>query len=434
MSHKLNILVLHWLRDPKEARDVLLKLVFFLKKYKPEHNYLYHDVSLPIPEYVKNFKFDAIILDVTLLCLRYPYHKKYYDSFYNDIDFIKHSDAVKIAFPQDDYDCSEILDRWMVDWNIDVVFSPLADNPDISEIYKEYIKIGKLELSYTGYVDNDFFELKNNITPFEKRKIDICYRARKLPPYFGKIGELKWRIADIVKEKAKKYNLKTDISYKESDTIIGTKWYEFLGSSKFTLGSLSGSSLIDPRGEIQEKVKEYCSKNPNYTYEEIERLFYSGMDKYNFTAISPRNIEAAFTFTGQILVEGPYSGILKPWEDYIPLKPDGSNFDEVVDCMRDKEKTLKIIKSCYEKIRENKSLYYEDLSDRVIKTIYEKKQNFSESEHYAFKELVKRYNDDMLNKYKILFKKRRLVKKIENVLLHIPTIHRFAKKIYNNLS
>jgi hypothetical protein len=71
MKDKLNILVLHRLRDPKKAKDVLLKLVFLLKKYKPEHNYLYHDVSLPIPEYIKDFRFDPIILDVTLLCLRY---------------------------------------------------------------------------------------------------------------------------------------------------------------------------------------------------------------------------------------------------------------------------------------------------------------------------------------------------------------------------
>jgi hypothetical protein len=104
-----------------------------------------------------------------------------------NFEFVKYSDAVKIAFPQDDYDCSEILDNWMVDWGIDLVISPLADNPDICEIYRKYSQIGKIELGYKGYIDKDFFDLKNKVMPFEKRKVDICYRARKLPPYFGKI-------------------------------------------------------------------------------------------------------------------------------------------------------------------------------------------------------------------------------------------------------
>jgi hypothetical protein len=423
MKEKLNILVLHWLRDPKEARDVLLKLVFFLKKYKPEHNYLYHDVSLPMPEYFKDFKFDAIILDVTLLCLRYPYHKKYFDFFMKNFDFIKNSDAVKIAFPQDDYDCSEILDNWMVDWGIDLVISPLADNPDIGEIYRKYSQIGKIELGYTGYIDNDFFDLKNKVMPFEKRKVDICYRARKLPPYFGKIGELKWRIADIVKEKTKKYDLITDISYREKDTIIGKKWYEFLGNSKFTLGSLSGSSLIDPKGEIQEKVKEYCSKKPDYTYEEVEQLFYPGMDKYNFTAISPRNIEAAFTLTGQILVEGPYSGILEPWVDYIPLKPDGSNYNEVYQAMVDKKFATQVIQNCYAKIVETKDLYYETVANKIINFIYEyktKKHFQPENNELMFNNLLEKYNREMRLKYKAYFNYLRLRKKVSAIFDLFP--------------
>jgi len=436
MNKKLNILVLHFLRDPKEARAVLLKLVFFLRKYKPEHKYLYHDVSLPIPEYVKDFKFDGIILDVTLLCLRYPYHKKYYEFLIKNFDFVRHSDAVKIAFPQDEYDCSELLDNWMIKWGVDLVISPLADNPVINEIYKKYSKIGKIAQGYTGYIDKDFFDLKNKVMPFEKRKVDICYRARKLPPYFGKIGELKWRIADIVKDKSKKYNLITDISYKEKDTIIGEKWYEFLGNSKFTLGSLSGSSLIDPRGEIQEKVREYCRKKPDYTYEEVEQLFYPGMDKYNFTAISPRNIEAAFTLTGQILVEGPYSGILEPWVDYIPLKPNGSNFNEVYEAMVDKKFAMQVIQNCYAKIVETKDLYYETVANKIINFIYEyktKKHVQSENNELMFNNLLEKYNREMRLKYKAYFNYLHFRKKVSAIFDLLPYGKELKKIIKNRV-
>ncbi len=433
MSEKLNILVLHWLRDPKEATDILLKLVFFLKKYKPEHNYIYHDVSLPLPYYVKDIKFDAIIFDALLLCLRYPIHKKYYDFFLKEFSFLKDYDAIKIAFPQDDYDCSEILDKWLVDWKVNYVFSPLADNPEIHMIYKNYSKIGKLFLSYTGYIDDDYFKLKDRNKPFENRFIDICYRAKKLPPYFGWIGELKWRIADIVKEKAKGSDLKLDISYKQEDTILGEKWYEFLGNSKFTLGSLSGSSLIDPIGEIQENVKKYCAEHPDYNYEEIEKKFFPGQDKYNFTAISPRNIEAAFTMTGQVLVEGPYSGILEPWEHYLPLKMDGSNFYEIYQAINDVAFISKMINRCYERIVETKELYYSTLSEKVIGLVMEMKIT-TERDNKKAEDLIVKYEVEMRKKYDYFFRKRRLIKKISNILKKYPILYNIAKNFYDGFN
>ena len=64
---KLNILVLHSLGDPKLAPRVLQKHVFSLEINFPEHNYLYHDSALSIPDYVKQTRFDAILLDVSFL-------------------------------------------------------------------------------------------------------------------------------------------------------------------------------------------------------------------------------------------------------------------------------------------------------------------------------------------------------------------------------
>lgn len=375
--------MLYYLDNFENVPDFLSKLIFFLKKYKPEHSYLYHNLYnnlyKPAPEFIRKCHFDAVIFDVTVLCLRYLntygiYEKKVYEKFVKNYSFLKYCSCVKIAFPQDDYDCSKILDNWLINWGVDVVFSPLADNPDISKIYENYIKFGRIELGYTGYIDDDYFKLKEKVKPFKEREIDIFYRTKKLLPYFGWIGELKWKIADIVKEKAKEYGLKVDISYRYEDSIFKDKWFDFLGNSKFVLGSLSGSSLIDPYGEIQKKVRKYCKLNPNYNYFEVEKNFFPNQDIYYFTAISPRNIEAAFTLTGQILVKGYYSGILKPWEDYIPLEPDASNFYEVYNAMTDFDYSQRIIKKCYEKIASTKDLYYENLANRVINLIYEIKE------------------------------------------------------------
>jgi len=109
---KLNILVLHRLGSPRLAPDFLTKHVFSLQTYEPEHQYIYHDTQLSLPEYVKDLEFDAIVLDVTLLCVRWQ-KKEIFDQIQADYSFLKNSKAVKIAFPQDEYDCSAILDAWM---------------------------------------------------------------------------------------------------------------------------------------------------------------------------------------------------------------------------------------------------------------------------------------------------------------------------------
>ena len=49
-----------------------------------------------------------------------------------------------------------------------------------------------------------------------------------------------------------------------------------------------------------------------------------------YRTISPRHFEAAAFRVVQILFEGDYNGILKPWVHYLPLKKDFSNFDGVM--------------------------------------------------------------------------------------------------------
>ena len=118
--------------------------------------------------------------------------------------------------------------------------------------------------------------------------------------------------------------------------IPGDKWHNFLEDSKFCLATPSGSSLLDPIGEYRKKVYKYKLKNPFATFEEVENAcFFSKDGKYEFTAISPRNIEAALAQTVQIATPGNYSNIMNPVEHYIPLNEDCSNIEEVVRMMND---------------------------------------------------------------------------------------------------
>ena len=73
-------------------------------------------------------------------------------------------------------------------------------------------------------------------------------------PYFGYIGDTKWKIADVISQKLLNTNLKYDISYLDSDQFIGDDWYDFINDCKFSLGSNSGSSIIDPDGSLRKRV------------------------------------------------------------------------------------------------------------------------------------------------------------------------------------
>jgi hypothetical protein len=54
-----------------------------------------------------------------------------------------------------------------------------------------------------------------------------------------------------------------------------------------------------------------------------------------YRTVSPRHFEAAALRSCQVLYEGHYSGTMEPLVHYIPLRKDFSNFDEVVERIRD---------------------------------------------------------------------------------------------------
>ena len=419
---KLNILILHSLGNPGNAPSFLKHHVFSLKDNCPEHNYIYHDTSLPLPNYVRDTSFDAIILDVTLLCARWlPNFEQLKDSY----SFVKESDAAKIALPQDEYDCNELLDEWMCDWRIDVVYSVISTNWDV--LYPKYHKRGKIRLGYTGYVDETLSDVERK--PFDQRAIDIGYRARKLAPYFGRIGEIKWTIGRDVAVASKSRGLTTDIILGENGTLYGKAWLDLLNKSKFTLGSNSGSSLLDPRGHLQKEVKMYLANHPNAGFDEVEEHCFKGLDgRYLFTAISPRVMEAALLDSCQILVKGKYSGIVAPWDHYIPIEHDASDFDDVFKAMHDKGLVERIIKNCREAVLDVNELRYSDRAEKLIELIGDlvtKKRTNSSVD--AVKKICVQYEREMPTKYARHWQKQYVRKKLASIIDSNPAISRLIR-------
>ncbi len=207
----------------------------------------------------------------------------------------------------------------------------------------------RMERSYTGFVDDRGAGAVARLPrPHAERPLDIVYRARNLPFHIGHHGQLKAGIADVVDPAARARGLRTDISTDFAATKYGDAWFDFLASGRCVIGTESGSSALDPRGEIRRFEAAWRAEHPDATFEEFAALQEPGWDDHDFTAISPRLFEAAQTMTCQLLVEGAYDGILAPEQHYVPLRADLSNVDEVLERIADPAETEAVAERAWE--------------------------------------------------------------------------------------
>ena len=79
-------------------------------------------------------------------------------------------------------------------------------------------------------------------------------------------------------------------------------------------------------------MNRFVARNPNADFQEIADSCFSGQDnRVTFTALSPRNIEAALLGTVQLATPGSYSGLMQPLAHFIPLAEDCSNIADVLE-------------------------------------------------------------------------------------------------------
>ena len=90
------------------------------------------------------------------------------------------------------------------------------------------------------------------------------------------------------------------------------------------------------------------AEHPDAGYDEIEAACFPGRDgELALFAISPRHLEACATRTGQILVEGAYSGMLEPGQHYLPVRADLSTSGDVLDEARDEARRRELTEAAY---------------------------------------------------------------------------------------
>lgn len=242
--------------------------------------------------------------------------------------------GLKVQFIQDGYRRIEEYCAHIRDLGIEILFTCWPSDEAARVWTPERLPGVQVLHSLTGYVPDELAALPPRVVA--DRPFHVGYRARPVPFWLGRLGQEKTLIGREFLARAAGSGLRCNIDTSEENRIYGSAWIEFLRSCRTTLGTESGASVVDFDGSIERRVRQHLAAHPGASFAEVEATILAPHeDRPRHATISPRVFEAASLRTALLLFPGPYSGIVRPWEHYIPLSPDFSNFDEVAHLLRD---------------------------------------------------------------------------------------------------
>ena len=248
---------------------------------------------------------------------------------------LKRFRGLKVQFMQDEYRWVDRATSASRDAGIGVLFTA-AREPAARQLYDERLPGVRRVPTLTGYVPENLQTLPAK--PLKDRMLDVGYRGRDLPFWLGRLTQEKVWIGKGFLERAAKYGLQCDIGWREEDRIYGTRWVDFIGSARATLGTESGASIADFDGRVEEAVRAYLRIHPAAPYDAVDKAVLRPFEgNVVVNVISPRVFEAVSLGTALVMFPGDYSGIVVPDEHYISLEKDFSNFDQVVEKLRDND-------------------------------------------------------------------------------------------------
>ena len=364
-SESLRILIIHALGLRSKKIKSVEEHEFLIPNFDTKHQYHIHNARRPVSKALKKTQYDSIVITSTFFDLITDQEKG--EAKRAEFEFLSSSSAVKIAFPQDDYWMSEVRDNFYFEMKLDYVFS--VCQPEYWPIlFPQYHKTGTILKGFTSYIHKRHFELFSRRKKLTDREFDVVYRGAKNPLFPNKLGYLKANLGLNFHYWAEKINLKlrSDIV---GDPKPGNMWEEFIGNSMCVLGSPSGSSTLirnNDDASIIKHIQRNFSLSNLEKQKELERVFPSELLSRNYSALSPRNLEAAACGTVQILYGSDYDNILSPWEDYLPFSFDEESLLKIKDYLQYPEKLEAIASNCWRKLSEHQSLRVEAHVQHVL--------------------------------------------------------------------
>lgn len=315
-----------------------------------KYRVVYINVAFNVPwRLLRQLDIGAIIFDTIFLSMHWS--PRYFTERAAECMPVRELSCLKIAIPQDDFVNIAIVEDFLESIGVTHLLT-CAGKDDWPRIYPSLANSGaKIQTVLTGYVDETRLPHISALTK-APRPIDLGYRAWKNPYWLGEHGQKKVAIAERVAPAARRRGLVVDIKNTAADAfLIGDEWFRFLGSCRAVLGTEGGASLVDRDGRIMERVESYVRQHPDADFYEVrEKCFLDKDHTIRLFVLSPRHLEACMTRTCQLLLEGEYGGVLKPWRHYIPISEDYSNIDQALDALQDDELVEGIAERAYEEI------------------------------------------------------------------------------------
>jgi len=350
----------------EQVRKTVWDHLYSFKHYVKDVDFFYCDICLRLPFFLQWVEWDGVIIHYALLAERFD--QSYWKYLLKGLKPMRKLKGAKTAIPQDEYAHIVELQELCRECGIDTVFT-CALPVDYDKIYPlEETGLKHRFTTLTGFVDENTLEKIEKLSQENsQRDIDIGYRARKLPYWLGRHGQIKSEIAEKTLAHPLPCHLKVDISTDPRDVFYEDEWLKFLLRSRTTLGCLGGASLFDPDGTLCKKIQAYVKNNPQASFDEVERECFPGKDfSLNLFALSPRHFECAMTKTCQILLEGNYQGVLIPGRHYIELKSDYSNLDEVILKAADADYCRKLAEATYNDLVASGKYTYRTFAQKVV--------------------------------------------------------------------
>lgn len=258
--------------------------------------------------------------------------------------------GLKIAIFQDEYDYFLWHEQTVVAFGINTIITCVPEAHWRDVFRDEALSRVTFINALTGYASDDLLHLPPP-KPLANRQWIIGYRSRPVPFVYGRLTQEKLLIGQRMKQICSERCVAANIEVTEDSRIYGAAWPEFIGNCRTVLGTESGSNVFDFDGTLKPAIDAYQKVHPEADFESVHERFLKEQDgKIQMNQVSPRIFEAIAMRTGLILFEGEYSGVVRPWEHFIPLKKDFSNVDEVLAAVSDVPSLEAMTQRAYEEV------------------------------------------------------------------------------------
>lgn len=222
---------------------------------------------------------------------------------------LKHVPA-KVGLVQDEADHCANLDYMFTKLELDAVF---CVRPHLKF---ELFPVSATERPFFHFLPSYFDRSSNvKIKPLNKRKHKFSQRVSIYPPFGGLFANEKALFAEEIATELELLEIEHNIHIGEK-YLTGAKWIDELADSTFLVASEGGIGVIDQFGLILDNH----IRSPDASFEELLRMTQTRVEVRPLPGLTPRIFEAITVGTIPLLKPGYYSGLLKPWRNYIPLE------------------------------------------------------------------------------------------------------------------